>query len=422
MNTTTQPAQQALLITLRTPAMTEEQCENYLNELYSLCLTLGIVPVETAVVPVKQLHPRFLVGSGKAQELSDWAHDIDADCIIFDDTISPSQQRNLEHLSGLCVIDRQELILEIFSEHAHTKEALLQVGLARMEYSLPRLTRAWTHLSRQRGGTRGTRGEGETQLEIDRRVVLKKITKLKRELEKLQSQRSTRRKQRTSIPVPTGALVGYTNAGKSSLLNALTGASAAVEDQLFATLDPTTKKTELPGGTKVLLTDTVGFIRKLPHNLIDAFHSTLEETVVADILIHVLDASNPEVRQHIETTGEVLNELKVGDTPTLLVFNKIDLCTDEFWLNELRRDFPEAVFISIKANIGIDQVIRKIEALLFDSTPQVLFRFPLSRYDLAAEIHRNGKVMREEYQDEFVVIEARVPAKLKYKFAEYLSA
>lgn len=422
MNTTTQPAQKALLITLRTPDLTEEQCENYLNELHSLCLTLGIEPVEGDVVPVKRLHPRFLVGSGKAQELSDWAQDIGADCIIFDDTISPSQQRNLEHLSGLCVIDRQEVILEIFSEHARTKEALLQVGLARMEYSLPRLTRAWTHLSRQRGGTRGTRGEGETQLEIDRRVVLKKITKLKRELEKLQSQRSTRRKQRTSIPVPTGALVGYTNAGKSSLLNALTGASAAVEDQLFATLDPTTKKTELPGGTKVLLTDTVGFIRKLPHNLIDAFHSTLEETVVADILIHVLDASNPEVRHHIETTKEVLNELEVGDTPTLLVFNKIDLCTDEFWLNELRHDFPEAVFISIKANIGLDQIIRKLEGMLFDATPQVQFRFPLSRYDLAAEIHRSGKVMREEYQDEYVVIDARVPVKLKYKFSEYLSA
>src|SRR6056297_2290209 len=420
MNNTSLPAQQALLVTLRTPDLSEQQCINYLDELESLCTTLGIEPIERLVVPIKHLHPRFLVGSGKAQEIAELAEDIEADCIVFDDTISPSQQRNLEQISGLCVIDRQEVILEIFSEHARTKEALLQVGLARMEYSLPRLTRAWTHLSRQRGGTRGTRGEGETQLEIDRRVVLKKITKLKRELEKLQSQRSTRRKQRTSIPVPTGALVGYTNAGKSSLLNALTGASAVVEDQLFATLDPTTKKTELPGGTKVLLTDTVGFIRKLPHSLIDAFHSTLEETVVADILIHVLDASNPEVRSHLETTKEVLQELQVGETPTLLVFNKIDLCKDEFRIEELRRDFPDSLFISIKKNIGIEEVYQKIEQVLFHSTPKVLFNFPLSRYDLAAEIHRSGRVIREEYQDNSVVIEARVPATLKFKLAEYV--
>lgn len=420
MNTTSLPSQRALLVTLRTPNLNEQQCSNYLDELHSLCTTLGIGPLARKIVPVKRIHPRFLVGSGKARELSETAHEIGADCLVFDDTISPSQQRNLEQLSELCVIDRQEVILEIFSEHARTKEALLQVGLARMEYSLPRLTRAWTHLSRQRGGTRGTRGEGETQLEIDRRVVLKKITKLKRELEKLHSQRGTRRKQRTSVPVPTGALVGYTNAGKTSLLNVLTGSSAGVEDQLFATLDPTTKKTELPGGTKVLLTDTVGFIRKLPHSLIDAFHSTLEETVVADILIHVLDASNPEVRGHLETTKEVLQELKVDETPTLLVFNKIDLCKDEFWIEELHRDFPDSLFISVKKNIGIEEVYRKIEQVLFHSTPQVLFNFPLSRYDLAAEIHRSGRVIREEYQDNSVLIEARVPAKLKYKLAEYV--
>ncbi len=410
----------SLLVTLRTPDLNEQQCSNYLDELHSLCTTLGIEPLARRIVPVKRIHPRFLVGSGKARELSETAQEIGADCLVFDDTISPSQQRNLEQLSELCVIDRQEVILEIFSEHARTKEAFLQVGLARMEYSLPRLTRAWTHLSRQRGGTRGTRGEGETQLEMDRRVVLKKITKLKRELEKLHSQRGTRRKQRTSVPVPTGALVGYTNAGKTSLLNVLTGSSANVEDQLFATLDPTTKKTELPGGTKVLLTDTVGFIRKLPHSLIDAFHSTLEETVVADILIHVLDASNPEVRSHLETTKEVLQELQVGETPTLLVFNKIDLCKDEFRIEELRRDFPDSLFISIKKNIGIEEVYQKIEQVLFHSTPKVLFNFPLSRYDLAAEIHRSGRVIREEYQDNSVVIEARVPATLKFKLAEYV--
>src|SRR6056297_265370 len=419
MNNTSLPAQQALLLTLRTPDLSEQQCINYLDELESLCTTLGIEPIERLVVPVKRIHPRFLVGSGKARELSETAQEIGADCLVFDDTISPAQQRNWEQLTGRCVIDRQEVILEIFSRQARTKEAILQVALARMEYSLPRLTRAWTHLSRQRGGTRGTRGEGETQLENDRRVVLKKITRLKRSLEKLQSQREVRRKQRTSIPVPTGALVGYTNAGKSSLLNALTGSSAVVEDQLFATLDPTTKKMELPGGTKVLLTDTVGFIRKLPHNLIDAFHSTLEETVVADILIHILDASNPEVRQHIKTTEEVLNELEVSDTPTLLVFNKIDLCKDELHMAQLHNEYPNALFVSIKEDIGIDTISQKLEEMLFHSTPQVLFKLPLSKYDLVAEIHRSGKVIHEEYQDDSVLIEAQVPAKLKYKLAEY---
>ncbi|MDY7027776.1 MAG: GTPase HflX, partial [Spirochaetota bacterium] len=273
------PKNTALLVTLKTPDIEAELCRHYLDELRSLCDTLGIETLDQIVVPVRQLHPRFLVGSGKAEEICRRAEELEADCIIFDDTISPSQQRNLEQISGRCVIDRQEVILEIFSEHARTREAMLQVGLARMEYSLPRLKRAWTHLSRQRGGMRGTRGEGETQLEVDRRIVLKKITGLKAALKKLEAQRSTRRKQRTEIPVPTGAIVGYTNAGKSSLLNAMTGSEVGVENQLFATLDPTTRKMELQGGTRILLTDTVGFIRKLPHSLVNAFHSTLEETL-----------------------------------------------------------------------------------------------------------------------------------------------
>src|SRR6056297_586908 len=311
MNTYDEEKEKVLLITLQTPELTPAQCNYYLDELRSLCDTLGFETVEQVVVPIKRLHPRYLVGSGKAKELAELAEAYEVDCLIFDDTISPSQQRNLEQLSGRCIIDRQEVILEIFSEHARTREALLQVGLARMEYSLPRLTRAWTHLSRQRGGTRGNRGEGETQLEVDRRIVLKKITGLKHELLKLKNQRNTRRKHRSGIPVPTGAIIGYTNAGKSSLLNALTGSATLVQDKLFATLDPTTRKMELSGGTRILLTDTVGFIRKLPHSLVDAFHSTLEETLVADFLLHLVDASNPEAEHHIETTLEVLGELEM---------------------------------------------------------------------------------------------------------------
>lgn len=411
----------AILITLKTPDLEYRQCELYLDELQSLCNTLGIEPLHRTVIPVKALHPRFLVGSGKAEEICSLAEEVQADCIIFDDTVSPSQQRNLEQLSGRCVIDRQEIILEIFSEHARTKEAMLQVGLARMEYSLPRLTRAWTHLSRQRGGMRGTRGEGETQLEVDRRIVLKKITRLKKDLKKLESQRHTRRKQRTGIPVPTGAIVGYTNAGKSSLLNALTGADTAVENQLFATLDPTTRKMDLQGGTRVLLTDTVGFIRKLPHSLINAFHSTLEEAVVADFLLHVLDASNPEVEHHLETTREVLAELETGEIPTLLVFNKIDLCGEPYQLEQLKRSYPEALFISVKKELGLAALIASIEELIFRLAPLTRFRIPISRYDLAAELHRSGTVLEEKYEDSYVAIEARVPVRLKNKLADYLA-
>ncbi|MFW6344260.1 MAG: GTPase HflX, partial [Sediminispirochaetaceae bacterium] len=295
-----------LLVIIKPPELSHSQAELYLEELKNLADTLGFTTADSMVVPVKKISPKYLVGSGKAEEIQHLAEAHEVECVVFDDTISPAQQRNWEQLTGRCVIDRQEVILEIFSRRARTREAILQVALARMEYSLPRLTRAWTHLSRQRGGTRGTRGEGETQLENDRRVVLKKITKLKRELAKLESQREVRRKQRMGVPLPTGAIVGYTNAGKSSLLNALTDASVTVGNRLFATLDPSTKKMALPGGAEILLTDTVGFIRKLPHDLVDAFHSTLEEAVLADFLVHVVDASNSEALHHIETTKEVL--------------------------------------------------------------------------------------------------------------------
>jgi GTP-binding protein HflX len=407
-------------VVLRPPDLSRQQARSYLEELDNLVDTLGLESVEEVVVPVKKVSPKYLVGSGKAEEIREIAEAHDAACIVFDDTISPAQQRNWERLTGKCVIDRQEVILEIFSRRARTKEAILQVALARMEYSLPRLTRAWTHLSRQRGGTRGTRGEGETQLENDRRIVLKKITKLKRSLEKLESQRQVRRKQRTGIPLPTGAIVGYTNAGKSSLLNALTESSVQVENRLFATLDPTTKKMALPGGTEILLTDTVGFIRKLPHDLIDAFHSTLEEAVVADFLIHVVDASNPEVEHHIETTEEVLAELGAVDTPTLLVFNKTDLCREPYTLETLERRYPEALFVSVTRGDGLEEFADRIERLAFSEDRTSHFRLPLSRYDLAALLHRGGSVLSERYNGSYVDVTAKVSEKIRGQLADYL--
>ncbi|MFP4617832.1 MAG: GTPase HflX [Spirochaetaceae bacterium] len=409
-----------LLVIIKPPELSHSQAELYLEELKNLADTLGFTTADSMVVPVKKISPKYLVGSGKAVEIQHLAEAHEVECVVFDDTISPAQQRNWEQLTDRCVIDRQEVILEIFSRRARTREAILQVALARMEYSLPRLTRAWTHLSRQRGGTRGTRGEGETQLENDRRVVLKKITKLKRELAKLESQREVRRKQRMGVPLPTGAIVGYTNAGKSSLLNTLTDASVTVGNRLFATLDPSTKKMALPGGAEILLTDTVGFIRKLPHDLVDAFHSTLEEAVLADFLVHVVDASNSEALHHIETTKEVLAELGVIDTPTLYVFNKIDLCKDTYHLESLRKDYPEALFISLKTGAGLENFSKAVEKLAFRGDKTSLFRLPLSRYDIAAFLHRGGSVISERYDGSVVEIKAKVSKKIRGLLQEFL--
>jgi len=317
----------AFLVGVQMADMPEGEGDELLAELAELVGNLRLEIVRKTLVRLRRVSPSLLIGSGKAAEIAELAKADGADVIVFDAALSPAQQRNWEELTGLAVIDRQEVILEVFADRAHTREAVLQVALARMEYSLPRLTRAWTHLSRQRGrGSLG--GEGETQLEQDRRVVRARIAQLKAELAEVVRQRAVQRSRRQRVPVPTVAIVGYTNAGKSSLLNALTGAHVLAEDKLFATLDPTTRQLELPGNRKVLITDTVGFIRRLPHGLVEAFKATLEEVVVADLLIHVLDATNPQVDKHRTTTLEVLAELGAGDRPTITVFNKIDLATE----------------------------------------------------------------------------------------------
>ncbi|RQW03898.1 MAG: GTPase HflX, partial [Calditrichaeota bacterium] len=281
----------------------------HLEELHNLVDTMGIEPVSSIMVKLREKNSRYLIGKGKMEEIGEMAEECRADLIIFDCQLSPSQQRNLEQYYNIAVIDRQEVIIDIFADRASTKEAVLQVALARMKYSLPRLTRAWTHLSKQKGGVRGTRGKGETQLESDRRLVMNRITTLKKELEKVKKNRDVQRKKRLERPVPSISIVGYTNAGKSSLLNLLSDADVLTEDKLFATLDPTTRKIKLEGGREIILTDTVGFIRKLPHDLVDAFKSTLEEAVHADIILHVVDVSNHEYEDHIKVTEEVLADL-----------------------------------------------------------------------------------------------------------------
>lgn len=410
----------AFLLTLRFPDISEKEAASHLRELKNLVDTMGAQTIGDQFVSLKAPQKKYLVGSGKAEELCLTAEENSADIIIFDDDLTPAQQRNWERLSHLAVIDRREVILEIFAARASTREAVLQVALARMEYSLPRLTRAWTHLSRQKGGAKGTRGEGETQLEVDRRIVLKKITHLKKELKKVKSHRDVMRKKRRDIPFPSGALVGYTNAGKSSLLHMLTGADTYVEDKLFATLDPTTKKVSLPGGKEVLLTDTVGFIRKLPHNLVNAFKSTLEEAVITDFLIHVVDISDFEYREHITTTLNVLEELDASGKPLLVVFNKIDAVTDPFLIPELRQEFPEAVFLSSKTGDGAEAFYNAIDMVLAKTAVTELFDIPHDRYDLVALLHRKGTIIEKKYAATSIQIQARVSKKTSNKLHKIL--
>jgi GTP-binding protein HflX len=295
------------------------------RELEGLARSLGLEIIAHEVLNVRERSPQYGLGTGKARELAEKAAEMEADCMVFDWDPSPSQQRNWETLTGIPVVDRQELIIDIFADRASTREAELQVRLAELTYALPRLTHKYIDLSRQRGGRYGTRGSGETRLELDRRQVEQRIRRLEEELEAVRRQRQVQRRQRERQGVPVCALVGYTNAGKSSLMNALTGAELAAEDKLFVTLDAASRRFELSRGLSLLLVDTVGFIRNLPHTLVEAFRSTLEEAALADLLIHVVDASDPDMESHYKTTLKVLEDLGAADIPRITVLNKIDI-------------------------------------------------------------------------------------------------
>jgi GTP-binding protein HflX len=412
------PAQKALLVGLQTPDMAPGEGDELLGELKELVENLGLTITRTVFVNLRLTQAKFLVGSGKAAELIALARADGADLIVVDGELSPSQQRNWEKDSGLAVIDRQEVILEIFADRAQTREAVLQVALARMEYSLPRLTRAWTHLSRQRGkGAMG--GEGETQLEQDRRVVRDRIAHLKEELAAVISQRATQRRKRQRTPVPGAAIVGYTNAGKSTLLNKLTGAHVLAVDKLFATLDPTTRQFALPDGRTLLVTDTVGFIRRLPHKLVEAFKATLEEVVVSDFLIHVIDITNPDFEHHLTTTLAVLAELGAAGKPTLTVFNKVDAAPPMI-LTRVRSQHPEALFISAQTGAGLGPLLRRCEELAVDNLVPAELLIPHNRYDIVARLHAAGHVRQQEARDEGTFLSGRFPEKLRALFEPFL--
>ncbi|MEC5129083.1 GTPase HflX [Verrucomicrobiales bacterium BCK34] len=403
----------------------EDNANSLLDELVELVGTLEIEVVGRACVFVRSRHRGYLTGTGKAQELIDEAMDLEADCIVFDNELAPMQQRNWEEGGDITVIDREEVILDIFKMRARTKEATLQVELARMQYSLPRLARMWSHLDRQRGAGGGgsggggaARGEGEQQIEVDRRLARKRIDRIKAELESVRRNRETQRKQRADEGICQSSIVGYTNAGKSSLLNYLADSDILAEDKLFATLDPTTRRIELPDGQSLLLTDTVGFVRNLPHRLVEAFKATLEEAIISDFLIHVLDASSPEIYTLYETTLNVLEELKASGKPTIIVLNKIDLIKDDpDRLHELKSHFDEnSVFVSVHTGEGMDRLMSKLTDMMVDRVSRLKLRIPQARHDLVALLHREGKIVSEEYKGNDVLLTAIIPHAMRHLF------
>jgi GTPase len=411
--------ERALLVGVYKGATQREESESLLNELSSLVDTLEIPVLGSLLVRVQEPNPRYFVGTGKAQEIFERARELEADVIVFDNELSPAQQRNWEAMTGLAVIDREEVILDIFAQRAQTKEARLQVDLARMEYSLPRLTRAWRHLSRQAGGL-GGKGEGETQLEADRRLIRTQIDRLKDDLELVRLRRATQRKQRERLPLPNAAIVGYTNVGKSALLKKLTGAEVLVANKLFATLDTMTRRVDLPSGQGLLLTDTVGFVRNLPHRLIEAFKATLEEAVLSDFLVHVLDASHPRVYDFHQTTIRVLGELGADAKRTITVLNKVDLIRDESTLHALRLHFPDGVFVSVRTGEGLKELRHRMADMLADRVSKVELALPLDRTDLLSLLHRTSNVLSVGYENAQVNVIASVPPKVYARIEAFL--
>lgn len=415
----------AFLVGVQMPRQSADEVEQLLAELCELVKNLHRPIVGTTIVKIREVQPRFLLGSGKTTEIIEAAKLAGARTIVLDEPLSPSQQRNWTAESGLEILDRHQIILDIFAARAHTREAVLQVELARLEYELPRLRNMWSHLNRQRGGGVTQRGEGEMQIELDQRLALDRIARLKRELIEVVRQRSVQRQLRERVALPTVAIVGYTNAGKSSLLNALTGAKVWAADQLFATLDPTTRQMSLPSGRRLLVTDTVGFVRRLPHRLVEAFRATLEEALGADLLIHVMDASSPEVAAHYETTRQVLSELGALTTPTLTVFNKIDRLpngqTDlPAWAHDPEvSDGCVPVAVSCSTGAGLPLLLERLDTFVGRADRPLEFLIPYDRYELVHRLHDSGGITRQEARDDGVVVIGHFPPRLTSQLAPF---
>lgn len=422
--------ERALLVGIGLPGESRRERAALLAELVDLVENLGIGIVESNVEYTREMQAKYLCGVGKAEEIRARAEALYADCVIFDNLLSPSQQREWEKLVEVPVIDREEIILDIFAKRARTKEAVMQVDLARMQYALPRMAGMWKHLDRQRGGSGGgkgggaaARGEGEKQIEVDRRLAHDRIEAIRAELETVRRQRGTQRKERNRQGIPSAAIVGYTNAGKSSLLNQITGAGVLAQNILFATLDTTSRKIELPDGQPLVLTDTVGFIRNLPHRLVEAFKSTLEEAVLADFLIQVVDASDREALRHYETTCEVLAELGAADKPMIVLWNKVDMLPEEnrqATLDALAAKVEcPSIFASALEGMGMDELLAGCVEMLSHRVTTARYRIPLAESRIIAIMHRDGKVLGTEYEGNDAIVEAILPREFAARIEKY---
>lgn len=422
--------ERALLVGLGMPGDSRRERTALLAELEDLVSNLGIGIVGTMLEFTREIQAKYLCGIGKAEEIRARVEELNADCLIFDNLLSPSQQREWEKLVNVTVIDREEVILDIFAKRARTREAVMQVDLARMQYALPRMTGMWKHLDRQRGGSGGgkgggaaARGEGEKQIEVDRRLARERIEAIRDELEVVRRQRGTQRKERTRQGIPTAAIVGYTNAGKSSLLNLITGAGVLAQNILFATLDTTSRKIELPDGQPLVLTDTVGFIRNLPHRLVEAFKSTLEEAVLADFLIQVVDASDEDALRHYETTCEVLASLGAEDKPMVVVWNKCDLIPEEVQEVTLQALSSKlncpSLSMSVLENKGVENLLASCVEMLSHRVERQTYRIPLAESRIIAIMHRDGKVLNTEYEGNDAIVEAILPKEFAARIANY---
>jgi GTPase len=413
--------ERTLLVALETPDDDRNHTDESLVELGELVRSAGGVVVDKIVQRLKSPTAPFYIGKGKAEEVAKLVKRHNIQSIVFDDELTPAQARNLEKVFTKKVLDRTQLILDIFAQRARTREGKLQIELAQLQYLLPRLTRMWTHLSRQSGGI-GTRGPGETQLEVDRRRVQERLARLDRDLEEVRKHRTIQREGRKRNHWPICALVGYTNAGKSTLLNRLTSSDVYAANQLFATLDPTVRSFFLPNQQQVLLTDTVGFLQKLPHHLVDSFRATLEEVQEADVLIHVVDASYPQFKDQMAAVEEVLTQLGAEKKQTLVVFNKIDCLELSGNIARTVEEYPHAVAVSALTGQGIDALHAEMEGMLRAWRMEVHLRMPQSESALLAEIYRIGRVTGVSYEANDVILTAHIPPMLQGKVKPYIVA
>ena len=419
MINTKKTKEQCLVVGILLPFQDKWLAKDHLDELASLANTAGAEVNDIIIQERKKPDPAYFIGKGKAEELAIKIEMEKIDLIIFDDELSPAQARNLENLTKIKVMDRAGLILDIFADHARSKESKTQVELAQLKYLLPRLTRQWTHLSRQVGGI-GTKGPGETQLETDRRLVRTRITALNKELKVIEKQRESQRKQQKDFH--RIALMGYTNAGKSTLMNALTNSDTLVEDKLFATLDTTTRRLESQSNMNILISDTVGFIRKLPHDLIASFKSTLSQTVEADVLIHVVDLSHPAFEEHIDIVNTLLDELEVKDTPMLLVFNKVDKIKERDYFANMQQKYKDAIFISAKKNMRLGRLNKKILSLLQEGYVEKNFNLTYDKSHLVSKIRGLAEVLDQDYSEKRINLKVRVKKENEYKLENILNA